>query len=591
MGGGKPDVKFLYRAVIELSIFSAVVNVLLLVMPLYLLQVYDRVLPSSSTTTLGYLSIIAAVALAVLAVLEIVRAQYGNRVAARLDTQFGSSVFQAAMNSPRAALGDVQPLRDLATIRAFIASRTLFFLFDLPFTPLFIALLYLVHPVLFWLTLGGAVLLVLVALANQIATARATKNANEALVGAMNSAQSFARNFETVRALGMSGSTMSVWGQKFAEALRASERVSSSNAIWGGLSRSLRIALQLATLGFGALLVLEGEMTAGMIFASTIISGRALQPLDQMIGGWRQIIEARAAWQRVRAANSQVEAKAVDTVTLPAPEGALSVEQLIYFPPGADAGAQPLIKRISFKVNAGEAVAIIGPSQAGKSTLARLIVGAIRPRSGAVRVDGSDIQNFEADELGRHIGYLPQEVELFPGTIAQNIARFDAEARDDDIVRAAMRAHAHQLVIGQAKSYATEIGPMGVRLSGGERQRIGLARAFYGDPKLLVLDEPNANLDSEGEQALEKAMLEAKANKVTVLIITHKPSIAAKCDRVMMLRDGQIELYGPSADVLQRLAQGAQQQQRPQPGQPAAGAPAQPAAAAPVVRMTANQDR
>ena len=296
MGGGKPDVKFLYRAVIELSIFSAVVNVLLLVMPLYLLQVYDRVLPSSSTTTLGYLSIIAAVALAVLAVLEIVRAQYGNRVAARLDTQFGSSVFQAAMNSPRAALGDVQPLRDLATIRAFIASRTLFFLFDLPFTPLFIALLYLVHPVLFWLTLGGAVLLVLVALANQIATARATKNANEALVGAMNSAQSFARNFETVRALGMSGSTMSVWGQKFAEALRASERVSSSNAIWGGLSRSLRIALQLATLGFGALLVLEGEMTAGMIFASTIISGRALQPLDQMIGGWRQIIEARAAW-------------------------------------------------------------------------------------------------------------------------------------------------------------------------------------------------------------------------------------------------------------------------------------------------------
>ena len=241
-------------------------------------------------------------------------------------------------------------------------------------------------------------------------------------------------------------------------------------------------------------------------------------------------------------------------------------------------------------MNAGEAVAIIGPSQAGKSTLARLIVGAIRPRSGAVRVDGSDIQNFEADELGRHIGYLPQEVELFPGTIAQNIARFDAEARDDDIVRAAMRAHAHQLVIGQAKSYATEIGPMGVRLSGGERQRIGLARAFYGDPKLLVLDEPNANLDSEGEQALEKAMLEAKANKVTVLIITHKPSIAAKCDRVMMLRDGQIELYGPSADVLQRLAQGAQQQ-RAQPGQPAADAPAQPAAAAPVVRLTANQDR
>jgi ABC-type protease/lipase transport system fused ATPase/permease subunit len=245
-------------------------------------------------------------------------------------------------------------------------------------------------------------------------------------------------------------------------------------------------------------------------------------------------------------------------VSLPEPQGALAADQVIYFVPDADPGAPPLIKRISFKVEAGETVALIGPSQAGKSTLARLIVGAISPRSGVIRMDGADIKNWDADDLGSHLGYLPQEVELFPGTIAQNISRFDPQAADEEIVAAAKRAQVHELILRQKAGYATEIGPVGVRLSGGEKQRIGLARAFYGDPKLIVLDEPNANLDAEGEQALEKSILEARERKRTVVIITHKPSIAAKCDRVLMLRDGQIELYGPAKDVLQRLTQGPQ---------------------------------
>lgn len=569
------DRRFLTRAVIELAIFSAVTNLLLLVLPLYLLQVYDRVLTAASQSTLFYLSVFAVGALCVLGLLEIVRSHYSNRVAARIEISIGSDVFLASMNSPRAVLGDVQPLRDLATIKGFVASRALTFLFDLPFAPLFIAILYLIHPTLFWITLIGAALLCAVAALNQAGTRRSGKFAGDSLVSTMNAAQTYARNFETVRALGMVSNVVEAWGRQFGDVLQASDRVAVANAFWGGLSRTLRLILQVAIIGVGAYLVLAGEMTAGMIFAASIISGRALQPLDQIIGSWRQVIEVWRAWKRVGAAVDGLALARRSVTELPAPSGELRVEQLIYFLPDSDPGAQPLIKRMAFKVEAGETVAIIGPSQAGKSTLARLLVGAIKPRSGTIRLDNADIQNWDPDALGRHIGYLSQDVELFPGTIAQNISRFDADAADADIIEAAQNAQAHQLILGQKQGYATGIGPMGVRLSGGERQRIGLARAFYGNPKIVVLDEPNANLDAEGEQSLERAILDARSRKTTVLVITHRPSIAAKCDRVMMLRDGQIELYGPAADVLQRLAQGGQG--KPAPARPGADAPSEQA--------------
>ncbi|TIT76461.1 MAG: ATP-binding cassette domain-containing protein, partial [Mesorhizobium sp.] len=291
------------------------------------------------------------------------------------------------------------------------------------------------------------------------------------------------------------------------------------------VSRTARLTLQIAILGVGAYLVLRNEMTAGMIFASSMISARALQPLDQIIGSWRQIIDANLAWKRLSTLRSGPDYQ--ENVALPAPEGALSVDQIVYHLPGAADGSLPLIKRLTFEVAAGETVAIVGPSQAGKSTLARLIVGAIEPRSGAIRIDGGDIRNWDPEELGRHIGYLPQDVELFPGTIAQNIARFEPDAPDGKLVQAAQRAQVHGLILGQRDGYSTLIGPTGVRLSGGERQRIGLARAFYGDPKVLVLDEPNANLDANGEAALERAIIQARLRKTTVLVITHRPSLAA----------------------------------------------------------------
>ncbi|WP_457154308.1 type I secretion system permease/ATPase, partial [Mesorhizobium sp. P5_C1] len=330
---------------------------------------------------------------------------------------------------------------------------------------------------------------------------------------------------------------------------------------YSAVSRAARSVLQIAILGVGAYLVLNEQMTAGMIFASSMISARALQPLDQIVGSWRQIVEANIAWKRV---SSLVGLPGrLQAVALPSPSGRLTTEQLVYYVPGATEVSLPLIKRLSFAVAAGETVAIIGPSRAGKSTLARLLVGAIQPRSGAVRFDGADIRNWDPESLGRHIGYLPQEVELFPGTIAQNIARFERDAADEKVIQASAHAQAHQMVLSQRDGYSTIIGPMGVRLSGGERQRIGLARAFYDDPRLLVLDEPNANLDAEGEAALERAIVQARSRKTTVLIITHRPSIARKCDRILVLRDGQIELYGPGKDVLDRLAQDSHAGPRP----------------------------
>lgn len=546
----------LSKSLFEIGVFSAVANLLLLVPPLYLLQIYDRVLPASSENTLTYLTLFSVAGLAILGVLEIIRSLYANRVAARLDVRLGSAAFLAAMNGPRAGFGDVQPLRDLATLRAFVASRALFFLFDLPFGPFFIVLLYFVHPLLFAITLVGAVVMVAIALLNQLVTRRSSREASDTLAATMNSAQTFARSFETVRALGMVSNIIEFWGNRFSQALNASDKVARNNAFYGGLSRTLRILLQLAVLGVGAFLVLAEQMTAGMMFASSIISGRVLQPIDQIVGSWRQIAEAGQAWTRVAALSAQNTDGRPRHVELPAPSGALTLDQVVYVLPNADPGGLPLIKRLSFSVNAGESVAIIGPSQAGKSTLARLIVGAIKPRSGVVRIDGADIHNWRPDDLGKHVGYLSQEVELFPGTIGQNIARFEVDPSDQEIIQAAERAEVHQLLLGLAQGYATVIGPMGVRLSGGERQRIGLARAFYRAPRVLVLDEPNANLDAEGEAALERAIINARSEQRTVVIITHRPSIAAKCDRILMLREGQIELYGPAQDVLQRLAQG-----------------------------------
>ncbi|RVD68127.1 ATP-binding cassette domain-containing protein, partial [Mesorhizobium sp. M4A.F.Ca.ET.029.04.2.1] len=456
------------RAIADVGIFSLLINILLLVIPLYLLQVYDRVLPSSSVETLLYLSAIAVIALAFLGFLDAVRAIYAQRVAATVDGRLGATTFAAALGARYA--GGLSPLRDLASACAFIRSRGVAVLFDLPFAPVFLALLYLIHPVLFWLTLAGAVLLLLLVVANQLAIGRNDALSAERSALASRAEQAFERNAETLRAMGMIENAARVWGRHVGEALILHDRSASANAIFSGASRALRMMLQLAILGAGAWLVLEGQMTAGMIFASSLVSSRALQPLDQLIGSWRQIVDARRAWKRLETALAAHPAKA-RKLSLPDPSGAISVQDLFFIAPNAPFGTEPILKRLNFAIAAGEAVAIVGPSGAGKSTLARLLVGAARPTGGLVRIDGADVKTWDENQLGRHIGYLAQEVELFPGPIADNVARFDPEADDAAIIEAARRAEAHDLILALRDGYQTMVGPSDRTLSGGERQR------------------------------------------------------------------------------------------------------------------------
>lgn len=537
---------------VHIGVFSFALNALLLVTPLYMLQIYDRVIPSSSRETLFYLSVIAVLSLVFLGFLEIIRALYAERVAARLDSRLASPTFAASMAGGRRGAADIAPLRDLATVRTFIGSRSFSSLFDLPFAPLFVILLYFIHPDLCLLTLCGMLLMILLAGLNQLANGQSETRAAELFVSSNTMAQAFARNADSLFAMGMIRGATEAWGRGFAQALRVQARSLAVNAIFSGIARALRMMLQLAILGFGAWLVLKGEMTAGMIFASSIISGRALQPIDQLIGGWRQTVQATRAWRRLQTVLER-HSEATEKIRLPEPRGVIDVKNLVYFAPDARAGTEPVIRQLSFHIDAGEAVAIIGPSRAGKSTLARLLVGAALPSGGSIRIDGAELGSWDAEQIGQAIGYLAQDVDLMPGTIAANVSRFDPQADHGKIIEAAKRAKAHDLILAQPDGYQTELGTSTSALSGGERQRIGLARAFFGNPRIIVLDEPNAHLDSEGEAALLQALSDARRAKTTLVIITHHMALAASCDRVMVLKNGAIEAFGPSADVLGKL--------------------------------------
>jgi PrtD family type I secretion system ABC transporter len=559
------------RSLVEIGIFCLILNILVLVQPLYMLQVYDRVLASANTNTLYYLTIIAVVALLFMGLIEVVRQNYATRMAARLEPAFGAAALMAASQSPNASLGDVQPLRDLAAVRGFLSSKLLFAIFDVPFAPLFLIILYLIHPAICLLTIVGIALLTLATWLNQLGTGGTTKIAMEKNLSAMLTAQAFARSAETIRAMGMERNAVERWGESQAESLQALDRVNGINSFYGGLSRALRLFLQIAILGLGAYYVLQNEMTGGMIFAASLISSKAMQPLDQLIGGWRQIIEANAAWKRLKLSISAVADRSKTVTELPAPKGEMTAENLVYSASSATRGAEPLLKRLNFRIPAGSSLAIVGPSGAGKSTLARLLVGAIEPSMGSVRIDGADLKQWDRQKLGRHIGYLSQDADMLPGTVAENIARFTPGTNDEDVISAAKMASVHELILALPAGYNTLLGPGGLTLSGGQRQRIGLARAFFGNPRILVLDEPNANLDAEGDAALDRALQEARKTGATVIVITQRKAAAERADRIMIIRDGVIEDFGPKAVVAENQNRKMQEMQRrmqnPQPNQ------------------------
>ncbi len=556
------------RVVLLIGVFSLVVNMLLLVMPLYMLQIYDRILPSRSMDTLTFLSIIAGGSLIVLGLLEAVRAVLASRAAARLETELGADALRVSMRLSGLGEADIQPVRDLSKVALFIASRSVFALFDLPFAPLFIGILFFIHPTLFYLTVAGAVVLLMLAVFNQWVTARAAGAAGGRQLQAMTMAQSIARNSETLRAMGMSNNGINLWGGHNSESLISHGVVDSRNAVLTGLSRTVRMGLQIAILGVGALLVLRNEMTAGMIFAASIISGRGLQPIDQVIGGWRQFSDTWRSWRSFSMALQKVPAEPQRT-SLPPPKGDVSAQAALVVAAGG-MSRPPILNRVNFELKAGRILGIVGPSGSGKSTLARLMVGAQKPEAGTIRIDGTDIQNWDPIQLGQHIGYLGQNVELLPGTIKENIARLSTQPDDAAVLEAAQKARVHELIQSLPDGYDTRVGAGGTGLSGGQKQRIALARAFYGNPQIMVLDEPNANLDDDGELALQKAILVAREAGVTVAIVTQRKQILAIVDDILRLRRGSVDFFGTRdafVAALQKMRDQSQEKQLPA-GQP-----------------------
>lgn len=553
----KPSQNVLRQALLEhrrvfyaVGAFSAVINILLLVPSIYMLQVYDRVLTSMNISTLAMLTLIVLGLYLLMGALEWVRSMTLVRLSNRLDEQLSPLVFRAAFEEQLRAgkAPPQQPLSDLNNLRQFVTGAGVFSFFDAPWAPIYIAVIFLLHWQMGVLALLGALVLVALALANEWTTRARLAEANTLAIQASGQAQGSLRNAEVVEAMGMLGGVRERWAHLNRRVLALQTEASEKAGSISATTKFVRIALQSLILGVGALLVIENEMTAGMMIAGSILMGRALAPVEQLIATWKSWISAQGAYQRLNEL-LQRHPEPPPRTSLPRPKGLLQVEGVLATPPGAPA---PVLKGVSFVLPAGQTLGLIGPSGSGKSTLARLLVGVWPALAGKVRIDGADIHDWNKEELGPHIGYLPQDIELFDGTIAENIARF-GEVDGDKLLKAAALAGVHEMILRMPKGYDTPIGVAGQMLSGGQRQRIALARAIYGDPALLVLDEPNSNLDDVGERALLQAILNMKQQGTTIVLITHRLSILAATDAILILKDGAVAAFGPRDQVLASL--------------------------------------
>lgn len=537
------------RSFFVVGVFSFFVNLLLLTTAIYLMQVFDRVLSSGNRATLAYLTVVAGGAVLVLAFLEVLRSQALGRVSTWLEQRLAPVLLDRSVDEivdRRSEAGS--GLADLALVRSFIAGTGVLTLCDLPWVPVFLAVIYMLHPMLGHVALAGAMVLGSLAWANDRFTQAPLKAAGAASRRAGVVANSAMRNAEVVDALGLSDGLIRRWAKDGGEAVRLQTIAANRSSTIVGISKFVRMFVQIGVIAAGALLVLEQQLTGGAIIAASTIMGRALAPVEQAISNWKHFVQARHAHSRLKVSFARVPRRP-QQMRLPVPRGHLSVERIVY---GFDLDRPPVLKGVSFAIEPGEAIGIVGPSAAGKSTLARLLVGIDKPTAGVVRLDGGDIFAWPRRELGQYNGYLPQDVELFSGTISENIARL-SDVDPDRVVEAARLADCHSLILKLDNGYETELGDGGLKLSGGQRQRIGLARALYGDPKLVVLDEPNANLDGEGEQALFQAVVRAKARGASLIVIGHRPSTLAAVDKVLMLVDGRVERFGPRQEVLEML--------------------------------------
>ena len=543
------------RIFVVVGVFSFFINALMLVPSIYMMQVYDRVLNSRNEMTLLMITLITVGLYALLGALEWVRSQMLVRASVQLDNRLNDRVFGATFDATlRGAGGNpAQALSDLTNLRQFMTGNGLFAFFDAPWAPVFLIVITILHPWLGVFSLVGGVALIGLAWLTERSTQKPLAEANTVGIQASNFAGNNLRNAEVIEAMGMLPAIRARWNMKHQRGLALQQLASDRAGAIGAATRFARLFQQSLILGLGALLVIKGELTPGGMIAASILMGRLLAPIEQAIGTWKGLVSARSAHGRLQNLLTAIPARET-SMSLPRPVGALALENVVATPPNSQVA---ILRGVNAIIPAGEVIGVIGPSASGKSTLARLMVGVWPAASGKVRLDGADVYAWNKEELGPYIGYLPQDVELFEGTIADNIARF-GEVDAEKVVRAAQRAGVHEIVLRFPKGYDTPIGPGGGFLSGGQRQRIALARSLYGDPVLVVLDEPNSNLDDAGEQALLRAVLDLKAQGSTVVVVTHRTNIVGVVDRLMVLRDGTLQLFGPRSEVLAALAKAAQ---------------------------------
>ena len=553
---------------LSVGFFSLFVNTLMLVPTFFMIQVYGRVVPSSSTSTLIMLTLIMTVLMLTLGSLEWVRSRIMVRISNRLDALLGRDVYRASFKKALSSGGmdaSAQSLNDLTSLRQFLTGNGLFAFFDAPWLPIYTVIMFMFHPWFGWMTVGSAIVLIVLAFLNQRFTGKTLAEANQQSVTATLQTTKNLRNAEVIESMGMLDTLMARWITRQRRVLALQSYASDKGGIITSISKTFRTWSQSIMLALGAYLAITHEVNPGLMMAGSLLLGRALSPIDQMIGSWKGFVAARVQYGRLNDTLEKLNAEP-ERMTLPDPEGHIQVESLVVAPPGAKAA---VIRNISFVTPVGSIVGIVGPSAAGKSTLARALLGIWPPQHGTVRLDGADISTWDKQKLGPHLGYLPQDIELFEGTISDNVARF-TKVDPEKVVLAAQIAGVHEMILQLPEGYDTVIGSEGINLSGGQRQRIGLARAIYGSPRLIVLDEPNSNLDDVGERALAVALQKIKETGATVFIISHRPSILSRLDRIMVMAGGTISMYGAREQVIAELAQQqAKAQQRVAPAAPA----------------------
>ena len=552
------------RVVFMYSIlFGAVINLLMLATPIYSMQVLDKVLGSSNKDTLLMLTLVIMLALIVLSALQGARSFVMMRMDSWLESQLSPLILQYAIKSASinksAGNGSSQHLRDLNTIKSFLTSQPFVTMLDTPWAIIFMIVLFILHYTMGILAVVGGVILILITVLNEISTKKILNKHKEYEIENMKTTEQTGRNAEVIRVMGMTDTIMKIWNKTNYPARQLYKLYRKRSTFLTELTKFFRMLLQISVTGWGAVLCIQGDFSAGAIIASSSLIGRALAPFETSAGAWKNFIAARTSYRKLKDL-FEANYDNFESIQLPALKGEILLDN-VYYSTAND--QKPIVKMVNMLLGEGEILAIIGHSGSGKTTLSRLIIGAIKPTLGSARIDSAEAFSINSKDRNQYIGYVPQDIELFGGTVKDNIARMDADARDEDVVAAAEFTQAHEMILKLPKGYDTDIGFAGSLLSGGQRQRIALARAFYGNPKLVVLDEPNSNLDAQGEGALSEIVSNAKKKKITVVIISHRTSIMSVVDKIMIMKEGTVAGFGPKDEVLSKMHNSLAQQQNP----------------------------